>query len=238
MSVSALSPARRLRFELVAEAVEDFAAGHDLRLLDAGCGDGAFANSIARAHPGWIVHGIDLAADLLDHGRRAAERMHTTNVAFVHGDVTEDLGSEAYDAVVAIESLEEIPEDTLALGRMVAALRPGGLLVIHVPEQHWEPVLRGSPATWKHEVRHGYDRVDLASRLRELGLERIQVDGTCRGLVRLAQELRDRVPARYPTARRAVSAPLLVSVPVERRGVTWGRERALLACARRPCENL
>lgn len=230
----ALAPARRLRFQLVAETLEDFAARRDLRILDAGCGDGAFANSVARAHPGWSVRGVDQAADLLERGRRAAERRRIANVSFAHGDVTEDLGSEAYDAVVAIESLEEIPEDTQALRRMVAALRPGGLLVAHVPEQLWKPVLRGSATTWKHEVRHGYDRTELAARLGGLGLERVRVDGTCRGLVRLAQELRDRTPARYPAARTAVSVPLLLSVPLERRGVTWGRERALLASGHRP----
>jgi SAM-dependent methyltransferase len=229
-----LAPARLLRFQLVSEALEEFAAGRNLRLLDAGCGDGTFANAIARAHPSWIVLGVDRVADLLERGRCAAERARTTNVSFERADVTEDLGNQVYDAVAAVESLEEILEDTEALRRMVAALRPGGLLVLHVPEQRWKPVLRGSAATWKHEVRHGYERVELATRLDMLGLERIKVEGTCRGLVRLAQELRDRVPVRSHLVRTAVSLPLLVSVPLERRGVTWGRERALFVCAQRP----
>lgn len=229
-----LAPARRLRFQLVADLLEDFAAGRDLSLLDAGCGDGSFAVSLACRHPGWTVRGVDVADDLLEPGRRAGARIGTANVSFERADVTEDLGDAAYDAVVAIESLEEIPEDTRALRRMVAALRPGGLFVVHVPEEHWAPVLPGSAATWKHEVRHGYDRVELATRLCKLGLEQVEVAGTCRGLVRLAQELRDRVPARYPAFRAAISIPLLLSVPLERRGITWGSERALLARGRRP----
>lgn len=148
--------------------------------------------------------------------------------------MTDDLGSEVYDAVAAIECLEEIPEDTQALRRMLAALRPAGFFVAHVPEREWQPVLRGSETNWRHEVRHGYDSAELATRLTELGFEDVRIDGTCRGLVRLAQELRDRVSARHAVLRAALSSVLLVTVWLERRGVTWGRERALIVSARRP----
>src|SRR4029079_10962987 len=106
-----LAPARRLRCAVVAEAMERFAAGRALRVLDAGCGDGAFAESIARRHPAWTVVGADVGDELLERGRRGAAR----NVEFVHADLTEDLGTDVYDAVAAIECLEEIPDDTLAL---------------------------------------------------------------------------------------------------------------------------
>jgi SAM-dependent methyltransferase len=225
-----LAPARRLRCAVVAEAMERFAAGRALRVLDAGCGDGAFAESIARRHPAWTVVGADVGDELLERGRRGAAR----NVEFVHADLTEDLGTDVYDAVAAIECLEEIPDDTQALRRMIAALRPGGLLVAHVPEHDWTPVLHGSDATWRHEVRHGYDAGELAGRLTELGLEDVWIVETSRGLVRLAQELRDRATSgRRPVLRAALSLPLLVAVPLERRGLTWGRGRALLVTARR-----
>jgi SAM-dependent methyltransferase len=229
-----LAPARRLRCQLVAETIEQFAAGRPLRLLDAGCGDGAFAELIARRHPAWTIVGADLGDDLLDRGRRGAARGKIANVEFVHADLREDLGTEAYDAVTAIECLEEIPEDTQALQRMITALRPAGLLVAHVPEHEWKPVLRGSATTWKHEVRHGYDPAELAARLTDLGLEGVQIDSTCRGLVRLAQELRDRVSSRRPALRAAVSFAVLGAVWLERRGLTWGPGRALIVSARRP----
>jgi SAM-dependent methyltransferase len=229
-----LAPARRLRCQLVAEAIEQFAAGRPLRLLDAGCGDGAFAELVARRHPTWTVVGADLGEDLLDRGRRSAADGRIANVEFVRADLTEDLGTDMYDAVAAIECLEEIPEDTQALQRMIAALRPAGLFVAHVPEHEWMPVLRASAATWKHEVRHGYDPAELAARLTGLGLEGVQIDSTCRGLVRLAQELRDCVSSRRPALRAAVSFALLGAVWLERNGLTWGRGRAVIVSARRP----
>jgi cyclopropane fatty-acyl-phospholipid synthase-like methyltransferase len=229
-----LAPARRLRCRIVAEALERFAAGRPFHVLDAGCGDGAFAEWIARHHPAWTIVGADLADGLLDRGRRSAARRKIENMEFVHADLTEDLGTEVYDAVAAIECLEEIPNDTQALQRMIAALRPGGLFVAHVPEHEWKPMLRGSAAAWKHEVRHGYDPVELAARLTALGLESVQIDATCRGLVRLAQELRERVPSRRPALRALVSFSLLGAVWLERNGLTWGPGRALIVSARRP----
>jgi SAM-dependent methyltransferase len=229
-----LAPARRLRCELVAERLEQFAAGGPLHILDAGCGDGAFAESIARRQPAWSVVGADLRDDLLERARRSAAMAQVANVEFVHADLTEDLGAGVYDAVAAIECLEEIPEDTEALRRMVAALRPAGLLVAHVPERDWKPVLRGSAPTWRDEVRHGYKTAELAARLAGLGLEDVRIEWTCRGLVRLAQDLRDRVTAGRPALRAAVSIPLLGAVLLERRGLTWGRGRALIVTARRP----
>ena len=224
-----LAPARRLRFALALEALEAFAAGRALRVLDAGCGDGAFAEAIARRHPGWSVVGADVADELLDRGRAALAGL--PNVELVHADLTGDLGTGVYDAVASIESLEEIPDDGAALRRMVAALRPGGLFVAHVPELDWKPALPGSEAIWRNEVRHGYEAGELASRLRELGLEDVHVEGTSRSLVRAAQELRDRVPQQRPGLRAAVSSALAFTVPLERAGLSWGRGRSLFARA-------
>lgn len=224
-----LAPARRLRFALALEALEAYAGGGTLRVLDAGCGDGAFAEAIARRHPGWSIVGADVADDLLVRGRTALAGI--SNVELVHADLTEDLGSAAYDAVASIESLEEIPADTEALRRMIAALRPGGLFLAHVPELHWKPVLPGSDVVWRNEVRHGYAADELAARLRELGLDDVEVESTSRSLVRAAQELRDRVPSRRPAVRSLVSSALAFTVPLERAGLSWGRGRSLFVRA-------
>jgi SAM-dependent methyltransferase len=225
----ALPPARRLRFELVSKALAQFAKGGPLRVLDAGCGDGSFAVALAKQYPAWSIVAVDVADDLLARGRETAARAKLANLSFMRADVTEDLGTGLYDAVAAIESLEEIPNDTQALGRMVAALRPGGLLLAHVPERDWKPVLPGSAATWRNEVRHGYAADELAARLGDLGLENVAVEETSRGLVRAAQEIRDRIPPRRPGVRAAVATVFAVTVPLERAGLTWGRGRALFA---------
>ncbi len=226
-----LAPARRLRFELTIEALESFAHGRRLSVLDAGCGDGLMSEALGRRHPDWTIVAADMRAEQIE--RAEARVAGLPNVRFVQADLTEGLGVAAFDAVAAIECLEEIPDDQRALTMMAVALRSGGMLVAHVPEQDWKPVLRGSEPTWRDQVRHGYLRDEFASQLSGAGFAVVQIDGTCRGLVRLAQEIRDRVKS-SPVILRALLFPLMIAaVRLERHGVTWGRERALVALALR-----
>ena len=82
---------------------------------------------------------------------------------------------DGFDVVMALECLSEIPDDRAALGSMSAALAPEGLFVVQVPDAEWKPVLKGSPTTWREEVRHGYRPAALEAALAEAGLERIEV---------------------------------------------------------------
>src|SRR5205085_33338 len=120
-----LPAARRLRFALTIEALERFADGRSLNVLDAGCGEGLLAESVARRHPDWTVVAADVDDDQLERGRRRAEQAGLSNLRFVHRDLTGDLGDQAYDAVLAIECLVEIPDDDAALVSMARALSPG-----------------------------------------------------------------------------------------------------------------
>ena len=225
------APARRLRFELVAESLERFGDGRVLNVLDAGCGDGVFAVAIARKHPDWTIVGVDLRAELLDRARARAARSDVRNVEFRVSDLTRDLGIDTYDAVVAIECLEEIEDDDEALARMRDALRRGGLFVAHVPERRWTPAFGSSESVWRDEVRHGYDAAELSARLEALGLEAASVAPTCRTLVRAAQEVSDRIKGRSAALRALALPGMVAAVRVERLGWTWGPPRALLATA-------
>jgi 2-polyprenyl-3-methyl-5-hydroxy-6-metoxy-1,4-benzoquinol methylase len=227
-----MPPARRLRFRLALEGVERFSAGKPLRLLDAGAGEGFFAEEAARRYPDWTVVAADASAELLAQGARRTAGSGLANLGFAQVDLTQPIEG-VYDAVVALECLTEIPDDDAALRSMAAALRPGGLFVAHVPAKDWEPVLRGSERAWRHEIRHGYERDELADKLEAAGLAVMVTRATTRGTVHLAQELRDRTKTRS-LKLRALIYPLLVgSVPLERLRVTWGSARGLYVEAER-----
>jgi SAM-dependent methyltransferase len=222
-----LAPARRLRLGLAEDTILRHAGSGPLRVLDAGCGDGLLALALAKRHPSWSVVGIDLRADLLEAARARAEARHLVNTRFVLGDLTEPLAESGFDVV-----LSEIPDDERALRILTGALVPGGLLVAHVPDSSWRPILPGSPAEWREQVRQGYEAGELAARLRALGLMVLQVVPTYRATAALAQEVRDRLK-RSPLWLRALTFPALAAaVRLERHGVTGGRPRALLAVAR------
>lgn len=227
-----LPAARRLRFALAVAGVERFAAGRALEVLDAGGGDGDLAVALARRWPQWRVVAADRDADRLAVGRTRAGEI--ANVRFEQADLTGELGEGRYDAVLAIECLEEIDDDAAAVGAMARALRPGGLLVVHVPEQDWQPLLPGSERSWRHQVRHGYTAGGLVALLEGAGLEEVAVRPVSHALVRLAQEARDRNRARGTRVHLALAPVTSASASLERHGLRLGRARALYAEARRP----
>jgi SAM-dependent methyltransferase len=229
-----LAPARRLRLELAAAELERFAAGEALRVLDAGCETGLLATTLAGRHPDWRVHGVDVDERSLEVARRWAAEDGVDNASFELVDMTRERGSGGYDAVAAMECLAEIADDRAALRFMFEALRPGGLLLIHVPERDWTPVLRSSPRAWKGEQRHGYSRDELGAMLREAGLEDVEIAPTTRGTVHLAEELRNRIKERSLKIRLAAYPAMAAATRLERAGISWGPARALSARARRP----
>ena len=141
-----MQPARRLRFELVLEMIDGIDAGRPLRVLDAGAGEGLLAMTLARQHSDWQIVAADVDDVMLDRGRRRAEDEGLRNLEFIRTDLTEDLGSEEFDVVLAVECLSEIPDDDAALRTMARALRTGGRFIAHVPHRDWMPVLPGALA--------------------------------------------------------------------------------------------
>ena len=234
--VRELPPGRRLRQELARGSIERFADGRPLRVLDAGAGEGLLATALGRRHPDWTVAAVDLSEEALALGRELAAERRAANVRFERADVTKPLGTSEYDAVAALECLLEIEEDEAALESFARALRPGGLLVAHVPERSWRPLLAASRPAWKLEVRHGYGRDEIVSLLERAGLQVERVTPTTRGTLQLAEELRERVrDARL--ALRAAAFPLMrTALALERAGATWGPARGFYIEARKPLE--
>jgi SAM-dependent methyltransferase len=92
------------------------------RVLDVGCGAGAFAVELARraAH----VDALDRSPAMID----AARRVVPSNVTCILADVLhEPLPDARYDAIVSISALHHAPVEEV-LPRLAGALRPGGVL--------------------------------------------------------------------------------------------------------------
>jgi ubiquinone/menaquinone biosynthesis C-methylase UbiE len=92
------------------------------RVLDVGCGAGAFAARLAgRAGH---VDAVDKSAAMIE----AAKRRTPANVTCILADVMElPLPTEHYDAIVSITALHHLPLVD-ALRHLAPALRPGGVL--------------------------------------------------------------------------------------------------------------
>jgi SAM-dependent methyltransferase len=229
-----MAPARRLRLALAeGEVARQLGEESRLRVLDAGCGDGLLSLAMAKHHNTWSLTGVDLREDLLEGARQRAVARGLPNTRFLLGNLEQPLPQKDCDAVLAVECLSEIPDDARALRIMGEALRPGGFLVVQVPERDWQPVLPGSAGTWREQVRQGYTAAGLEAALREAGLEDVSVHLTYRSLAAAAQEIRDRIKDRGLLVRLLAFPFLAGAVRLERMGLTFGRPNALLATGRK-----
>jgi SAM-dependent methyltransferase len=92
------------------------------RILDVGCGAGAFAARLADRSE--HVDAVDKSATMIE----AARRRTPANVTCIHADVLQlSLPAAHYDAIVSITALHHVPLGD-ALRHLAPALRPGGVL--------------------------------------------------------------------------------------------------------------
>lgn len=222
-----MSPGRRLRTLLATDRLLRWGGGRRIDLLDAACESGRLSLALAERAPRWRIAGVDISETMLAQARASAEGRGLGNATFAHADVTRDLPPARYDAVAALECLAEIPDTDAALRGMASSLRPGGLLVLHVPRADWEPVLRGSVTRWEREVHHGFERADLLARVRAAGLEPTAARDTMHTGVQVADELRVRFKEASLKRRVALFPVSATLVELERRGLAPGVPRGL-----------
>jgi SAM-dependent methyltransferase len=100
------------------------------RVLDVGCGAGAFAAELATR--AGHVDALDRSPEMIE----AARQITPANVTCILGDVMRDpLPAEHYDAIVSVTALHHMPVGD-ALRRLSRALRPGGVLAaVALPRQ-------------------------------------------------------------------------------------------------------
>lgn len=102
------------------------------RLLDIGCGNGAFLSVFSRMMPGWKMAGVDLS----DKYRHVVEKIDRVEALFL-GELEDIPG--VFDMISMIYVLEHMvaPRDYLA--RVCSKLKDGGLLLIEVPDFDQNP---------------------------------------------------------------------------------------------------
>ncbi len=103
-------------------ALDRLSANHGPRkVLEAGCG----SMSHVRVENAYLV-GIDVSEQQLERNAKLREA--------IRGDIqTYALAADEYDVIVCWDVLEHLPEPRLALRNFVRAVKPGGLIVLAVP---------------------------------------------------------------------------------------------------------
>ena len=164
-----------------------FPVGPGDRVLDMGCGGGRHAFALYRR--GADVVALDRsAADLLEVEtmfeamRLEGEVPAGARAGTVRGDAYAlPFDDDSFDAVVAAEVLEHLPEDERAMAELFRVLRPGGALAVTVPRWGPERVCWALSDAY-HQVEGGHVRIyrgdELTDRLARAGLEPLGTDHT------------------------------------------------------------
>ena len=149
------------RAALIVWALAKYAPGAR-RFLEIGCGTGGVLVRLEQAFPELALTGAEaLVAGL----HVAAKRLARTSL--MQFDATRIPFESEFDAIGAFDVIEHIRDDNKVLSSMASALRPGGVLLLTVP-QH--PFWSGpADVSARHERR--YTSAGLVKQVTEIGLK-------------------------------------------------------------------
>jgi SAM-dependent methyltransferase len=154
----------RARRDLVLWALDRYLPGTQ-RLLEVGCGAGFVLEGFERRGCLLTLAACDASLDAIGYARRRARQ-----ALLFQADVRRLPVRAGFDAIAALDVIEHVHEDTDALREMFNVLRPGGGLLLTVPQHRW---LWSQVDEFSHHCRR-YDRTDLLSKAHAAGFEVIR----------------------------------------------------------------
>jgi SAM-dependent methyltransferase len=205
-------------------------------LLEVGCGTGFVLQGFRQAFPMLRLSGGELHGEGLAH---AARRL--PGVALMQMDARQIPFDGEFDVVGAFDVLEHIDEDVRALKEMAVAVKPGGGVLITVPQHPW---LWGAADDYGEHKRR-YRRAELVGKVTAAGFEVRRVTSFVSFLlpamaaVRVGGQLRPRPADPFRELRPTRATFVLERIlDLERRSIELGADLpvggSLLLVASRP----
>lgn len=149
----------KARNELILWALARY-CGDFRSYLEIGCGTGYVLSGVARRFPDAVLSASELFTAGLGF---AAERV--PSAAFMQMDARRIPFSEEFDVVGAFDVVEHIKEDEAVMEQAYKALKPGGHLLLTVPQHAW--LWSPSDDYARHERR--YSKAELHEKVRTAG---------------------------------------------------------------------
>ncbi|MFP4346608.1 MAG: methyltransferase domain-containing protein [Anaerolineales bacterium] len=127
------------------EMIREHAPLENRRVLDVGCGVGMYPAAFRRYTPD--VYGVEI-----EHDRAREAREHAAGVVQARGE-TLPFPDDSFDVAHSNEVLEHVDDDRQAVEELVRVVRPGGRIVIFVPNRLYLFETHG--VYWRGEYRFG-----------------------------------------------------------------------------------
>lgn len=122
----------RVRRTVASDALERF-VGRDpktVKVLDFGCGSGHTVSYLDGL--GYDAHGVDMSREAIEHGA-------SRGIPNLQVSKDERIGAPdaSFDAVLAMDVLEHLEDESFAVREIHRVLKPGGVFVVMVPAYEW-----------------------------------------------------------------------------------------------------
>lgn len=158
-----------------------FASWQGARVLDLGCGNGAYTLEMAREAA--FVCGVDVEPARLREFAQRAGRMPSVTMLQGVGEAL-PFPDRNFDVVFCIETLEHVTDERRTLAEIRRVLRPGGRLLLTIPNKWYPFETHGLRPAWLK----GSNRYPLVSWLPKpihsrLANARIYTEGDIRALL-------------------------------------------------------
>jgi SAM-dependent methyltransferase len=205
-------------------------------LLEVGCGTGIVLSRVRADLPHLRLTGGDLLPVALEIARD-----RVPDATFAQIDVRHLPFADEFDVVCALDVLEHVDEDSIAVEEIARTLRPGGGLVVSVPQHAW----LWSAADEYGRHRRRYDRRRFVELLEQAGFDVIRATSSVSFLlpvVALSRIRNRRLTDDYDPFRefvlpervnRALGAVMSAERRLIRSGVSFPLGSSLLVVAKR-----
>lgn len=122
-----------------------FASWDGARLLDLGCGNGAYTLEMAKTAQ--HVIGLDVEPERLDEFNQRIDRASNIRICRAAGEYL-PLRPDEFDVVFCIETLEHVSDEAATLSEIRRVLRPGGQLLMTIPNKWYIFETHGLRPSW------------------------------------------------------------------------------------------
>jgi SAM-dependent methyltransferase len=151
----------RARNELIVWAIRKYAPSAS-SFLEVGCGTGFVMLGLRSAFPAMALTGAEIHEDALRFTRR-----RVPDAELLQMDARRIPFDAEFDTAGAFDVIEHIDEDVQVLAQMRQAVKPGGVVLISVPQHRW---LWSAADDFAHHRRR-YRRGEITRKAEEAGLK-------------------------------------------------------------------